>query len=181
MNSKNIKRIAVIGVLTALSVVLVMLIHFPLIPVVPFLEYDPADIPIYTSALIYGPTGGLVITLVASLIQGLTVSAGSGLYGIIMHVISTGAFVLTAGLLYRHKSNAKFATALSVLCGIVVSVAVMIPANLLVTPYFMGTTVEFVKSLLPEILLFNLAKQCINGIITAIIFKPLTKTVGKWL
>lgn len=181
MNKENIKRITVIGVLTALSVVLVMFIHFPLVPAAAFLEYDPADIPIYTASLLYGPAAGLVIAVVASLIQGFTVSASSGLYGIIMHIISTGAFVLTAGFVYRLKKNVRFATWISVAIGIVVSVVVMIPANLIVTPYFMGTTLEVVKGLLPAIILFNLAKQCINGIITAIIFSPLTKAISKWI
>ena len=53
------------------------------------------------------------MTVVTSVIQGLTVSAQSGPYGIIMHIIATGTFVLVAGLIYRnHKSKKKAIIAL---------------------------------------------------------------------
>ena len=83
-------KLAKMGMLVAISIVLVYFIHFPLIPAVPFLEYDPADIPIMMGAFAFGPWAGLLITVVTSLVQGFTVSAGSGVYGIIMHIIATG-------------------------------------------------------------------------------------------
>ncbi len=176
----NTKKITVLGVLTALSVVLVMLIHFPIIPAASFLEYDPADIPIYTVTLMYGPAYGLVITILVSLIQGLTVSAQSGVYGIIMHIISTGAFVLMLSIVHHNIKKLKYGFIISLICGIFAAVIIMIPANLIITPYFMGTPVEVVKSLLiPAIIPFNIVKQCINALVTAIVFIPVNKTVMK--
>lgn len=44
--------------------------------------------------------------IVVAVVQGLTVSAASGVYGIIMHIIATGTFVLVAGFLYqKHKTK----------------------------------------------------------------------------
>ncbi|MBQ9921119.1 MAG: ECF transporter S component [Clostridia bacterium] len=181
MKKINVKRITALGVITALSIVLVMLIHFPLIPTAAFLEYDPADIPIYISTLIYGPLPGLLITIAVSLIQGLTVSSASGMYGIIMHIISTGAFVLTAGFVYRLGKNKAVFLPLSLVVGVVVTTAIMIPANLIITPLFMGTPVEFVKEMLvPAIIPFNLFKQCINAFITGVLYIPLVKAAKKW-
>ena len=51
------------------------------------MEYDPADIPILIGAFAFGPAAGLALTAVTALIQGVTVSAGSGIYGIIMPVL----------------------------------------------------------------------------------------------
>ncbi|MBQ9940184.1 MAG: ECF transporter S component [Clostridia bacterium] len=183
MNKINhTKRLTALGVIVALSVVLVWLIHMPIIPATPFLEYDPADIPIYIATFIYGPLYGFVITVIVSLVQGFTVSLGSGVYGIIMHIISTGVFTLTAGLIYKFSKKGALSFILSLVCGIIVSVGVMIPANLFITPLFMGVPVGAVKELIPTAILpFNLIKQCINATATGIIFKPVVLAVKKFI
>ena len=76
---------------------LVAVIHFPLIPAAAFLEYDPADIPILICAFAYGPLAGLLLTVVVCFIQGFTVSAQSGIIGIVMHIFATGCCVLVTG------------------------------------------------------------------------------------
>jgi riboflavin transporter FmnP len=58
----------------------------------------------------------------------------------------------------------------------------MIPANLIITPLFMGMPVDVVKGLLvPAIIPFNLLKQCINATFTAVIFIPILKAVKKYI
>ena len=93
------------AILTALSVCFVALIHFPIFPAVAFLEYDPADIPILICGFAFGPAAGFIVTLIAAFIQGFTVSAQSGIYGIIMHIVATGAYVLSSSLFYRKHSG----------------------------------------------------------------------------
>ena len=153
--------LAKMGMMVAISIVLVTFIHFPIFPVVGFLEYDPADIPILIGTFAFGPLGGLVMTVVTSVIQGLTVSAQSGPYGIIMHIIATGTFVLVAGLIYRnHKSKKKAIIAL--IAGVLAMTAIMLPANLIITPIFMGLPRDAVVALLPFILAFNFVKAGIR-------------------
>ena len=106
--SKTLK-IVKMGVMVAISVALVYLIHFPIFPAVSFLEYDPADIPILIGTFAFGPLAGLVLTVVTSVVQGLTVSAGSGLYGILMHVIATGVLVSVSGGIYHKNKTRKTA------------------------------------------------------------------------
>jgi riboflavin transporter FmnP len=175
----NLRMLTTMGVFAAISVVLVLLVHFPLIPAAPFLEYDPADIPILIVAFAYGPVAGLTVTLVAALVQGLTVSAASGLYGIIMHILSTGSFVFAAGLFYRFKHTKKGA-ALALIVGVLVSAAVMVPANLIVTPIFMGAPVAAVKALLlPAIIPFNLIKSGVNALITFFVYKHISRLIKR--
>ena len=50
--SANTRKLTTLAMLAALAIVLVALIHFPLVPAAPFLEYDPADIPIFIGLLI---------------------------------------------------------------------------------------------------------------------------------
>ena len=90
---KKTAKLAKMAMLVAISIVLVALVHFPIFPMVAFLEYDPADIPILIGTFAFGPAAGIMLTVVTSVLQGITVSAQSGVYGIIMHIIATGTFV----------------------------------------------------------------------------------------
>lgn len=74
------RQLVSMAMLGAISIVLVSVVHFPLIPAAAFLEYDPADIPILIGTFAYGPLAGLLMTIVVSIIQGVTVSAQSGPY-----------------------------------------------------------------------------------------------------
>ena len=173
----NIRRLTTMAVMAALSVVLVFLVHFPLFAAAPFLEYDPADVPILITALAFGPLAGLAVTLVAAVVQGVTVSANSGFYGILMHVFSTGSFVLTAGIIYKLKHN-RTGAIVAIISGVLVSAGVMALANLLVVPVFMKVPVEVVKGMLvPIIIPFNLLKSGINGAITFVVYKSVSRFI----
>jgi len=171
----NTHKLATMGVMAGLSVALVVFIHFPIFPQATFLEYDPADVPILIVTFAYGPLAGLIVTVVASLVQGLTVSAHSGIYGILMHVISTGSYVLTAGIIYK-LLHSRLGAGIAIFSGVLVSAAVMAAANLVITPMFLGTPVEVVKAMLiPVIIPFNLIKSGINGVMTFLLYKPITR------
>lgn len=178
MNNKKTVRLAKMGMLVAISVVLAYFVHFPIIPGLNFLEYDPADISIFIGTFAFGPLGGIALTVVTSLIQGLTVSAGSGAYGIIMHIIATGTFVLVAGNIYRtHKTRKGAMAALG--AGIASWVVIMFFANLVITPLFMGVTREVVMQMMPLILLFNFIKSGVNSVITFFLYKRISGFLHK--
>lgn len=101
------RQLVSMAMLGAISIVLVAVIHFPLIPAAAFLEYDPADIPILICAFAYGPLAGLLLTVVVCFIQGFTVSAQSGIIGIVMHIFATGCCVLVTGNIYIKKQDEK--------------------------------------------------------------------------
>ena len=174
---KKTKKLVLMGMLVALSVALVYFIHMPIIPGVYFLEYDPADIPILIGTFLFGPLSGVALTVLVSVIQGVTVSAASGPIGIIMHFLATGTFVLLAGNLYRAHRTRK-AALLGLAAGTLAMTAVMCVCNLVFTPLFMGSPVgEVVKLLLPAIIPFNLAKAAINSVITYLVYKPISRLV----
>lgn len=171
--SKNTAKLAKMAMLVAISIVLVMIIHFPIFPMVAFLEYDPADIPILIGTFAFGPAAGVLLTVVTSVLQGITVSAGSGAYGIIMHIIATTTLTLVAGTIYRRHKTKKTAI-IGLICGTLAMVVMMFFANLIVTPLFMGVTREVVMSLMPFILAFNAVKAGINSIVTFILYKRIS-------
>lgn len=175
MNNQQNKtaKLAKMAMLVAISIVLVMLIHFPIFPAVAFLEYDPADIPILIGTFAFGPTAGLVLTAVTSVLQGVTVSSASGLYGIIMHIIATSVLTLTAGLIYRGHKTKKMAV-IGLLAGSCAMAVVMAAANMVITPVFMGVDAAVVWQLMPFIIAFNLVKAGINSVVTFLLYKRIS-------
>ena len=177
--SATTRKLTTMAMLTAISIVLVAFIHFPLFPAAPFLEYDPADIPIFIGTFLFGPMAGLGLTLVVSVIQGVTVSAGSSIIGILMHFLATGTFAVIAGNIYKRKHTRLGAT-VALLVGVVAMTTVMVLCNLVFTPIFMNTPIEAVVSMLvPVIIPFNLAKAGINAVVTYLVYKPIARLVHK--
>ncbi len=166
----NTTKIVRLAMLTALSVVLVAAFHFPIFPAAPYLEYDPADIPVLLAGLMYGPIEGLIVAAAASIIQGLTVSAGSGVTGIIMHFLATGSLVLVSSLIAKRSGGRK--VILGLVLGALTMVVVMCGWNLVFTPMFTGMPVsEVAKMLVPIIIPFNAIKAGVNALLTFIIYK----------
>lgn len=179
MKNDKVRRIVTLGLLAAVAVVLVALVHFPIIPGVTFLEYDAGDIAIFLGAFLFGPVPGLMLTTVASLIQGLTVSAQSGWIGIVMHILATGSYVIMAGFIYKKWHTRKGAVA-ALAVGTVCMTAVMCVCNLIFTPLFLGRQLQDVVAMLvPVIIPFNLAKAGINSLVTFLVYKPLSRLVFK--
>ena len=175
MKNENIKTLKLVkmAMLVAVSIALVAIIHLPIIPAVPFLEYDPADIPILIGAFAFGPGAGVLLTVVTSLIQGFTVSAGSGPYGIIIHIIATSTLTLVAGGIYSRNKSKKSAL-IGIICGTIAMAVVMFFANLVITPLFTGWPRAAVMELMPFIILFNILKAGINGIVTFVVYKRIS-------
>ncbi|MGI6151329.1 MAG: ECF transporter S component [Christensenellales bacterium] len=171
----DVQKLSFMSMLAAMSIMLVMLIHFSIIPAAPFLEYDPADIPILIGAFLFGPWAGLMLTVVVSVIQGLTVSAASGVIGIMMHIFATGIMAVVAGWIYRRNRSLKGAI-LALLAGALAMVGSMMIWNIIFTPIFMGVDRSVVIGmLLPAILPFNAIKAGLNCVITFLIYKPLSR------
>lgn len=181
----KLRKLVTMAMLAALSIVLVYVVHFPLFPAAPFLEYDPADIPILICTFAYGPAAGIVLTVVVSFIQGITVSASSGVMGIAMHIFATSILVLVAGNVYRLRHTKRGAVA-ALACGVAAMTAGMVFFNYVITPYFITPDIadaaavaqnrEFVKTLLvPVIVPFNIIKAGINSIVTFLVYKTISR------
>lgn len=198
--SKRIYAVCVAGICTALSVALIFLLRFPIFPSMAILEYDMGDIPIYFSTALFGPMFGLAVTVIASAVQGLTVSAASGWIGVLMHIFATGSFVLVYGLVlepkllttgegrrrFLHifsgitaKRHSVGRLAAAGVAGTLTTAAIMILWNLIFTPMFYGMPMSAVIPMLPVIIAFNLIKAGVNGTVSILIYKPLQKIFNK--
>ena len=166
---KSTVKLAKMSILVAISLVLVAFIHIPIFPVVSFLQYDPADVSILMGAFAFGPVAGVLMTAVVSVVQAYAIS-GDGVYGMLMHFIATGAFVLMAGSVYHFKKTKKGAL-IALALGTLTMVAAMYFANIWITPFYTGWPVEAVKELMPFILAFNFIKAGLNSVITFLLYK----------
>lgn len=179
MSSSNIKKLVTMGILTAISVILIISpLRFPF-PAAPFLEYEAGDVAILIGGFIYGPVSGILLTIVASIIQAVTVSSGSGWIGAVMHIVATSALVGTASAIYMKKKNIQSAI-WGLILGSLAMTAVMIPMNMIFYPLFSDTTLDAVlKMIVPILLPFNLMKAGLNSIIALLIFKSSGRVLSR--
>lgn len=168
MNSKA-RQITTIGMLCALAYVAAAVGRIPLVL---FLKYDPKDIVIVISGLIFGPATSFTVALIVSFAEMLTISE-TGILGFMMNVISSCSFACTASMVYKKRRTLPGAV-VGLLCGWGCMVSVMLLWNYLVTPIYMGCPREVVAVLLiPAFLPFNLIKGGLNAAITMLLYKPI--------
>ncbi|MFR8169461.1 MAG: ECF transporter S component [Marvinbryantia sp.] len=165
---RKTKEISTVGMLCAIAYVAVVAGRIPLIL---FLKYDPKDIVIAISGLIFGPFTSFVIAFIVSLIEMFTISE-NGVLGFIMNIISSCSFACTAAFIYKRKHRLSGAI-IGILCGWGCMVCVMLLWNYLITPIYMGyPREEVVRLLLPAFLPFNFIKGGLNAAITMLLYKP---------
>lgn len=176
-SSPNVQKLVQAAMLAALSIILMVVVRFPIFPAAPFLEYDMADVPVLIASLILGPGYGLAVLLVTCAIQTLTVSASAGIWGFIMHFISSSALVLVSSLIFKKKPDTK-GLVLGLLAGAIVMVLLMIPLNILITPIYTGAPrAAVIGMLVPIIIPFNGIKAVLNTVVTGIVYFPLIKAL----
>ena len=165
-------KLTKLAMMTAVSIVLLLLVRIPW-PAAPFLEYDPADLPIYITAFAFGPIEGLLVTLIVCLIQAFALG-GSGIYGFIMHFIATGIVAVVIGTIYKRNKTKKTAIRALIL-GVIITTVVMCIMNIIVTPVFMGAPRSAVIAMIPTVIIpFNLVKAGVNSLLTFILYKRIS-------
>lgn len=174
MNVKS-KKLTMIGMLCAVAYIVMVVGRFP---VVLFLKYDPKDVVITIGGFIFGPMTSFLISLIVSLIEMVTVSE-TGPIGCIMNILSTCCFACTAAFIYKKQHTMKGAIT-GLVAGCLLTTAVMLLWNYLITPIYMGYLREAVAELLlPAFLPFNLLKGGLNTVITLLIYKPIVTALRK--
>lgn len=167
-------QICEMAILTSLAIVLACFAR-GIWPTAGFLEYTPADVPVLMGTFMYGPAAGVIMAALVAIIQGVSVSASSGIIGIVMNFISIGVFVFVAGMIYKFKHSLKGAV-VSLIAGALCGVAAMILWNIALTPLFMKVDRSMVLAMIPTVFLpFNLVRYFSNAAITFILYKSTHK------
>lgn len=173
-NGNNVRQLVMLAMFTALAYAAMLFIHIK----VGFLTMDVKDAIITLCGLYFGPVAALVISVLVPLLELATIS-DTGFYGLIMNILGSVAFSVTASVIYKWKKTLLGAV-IGLLTGAFFMTAVMLGFNLLVTPFYMGVTMADVRGMIPTLLFpFNLLKGVINVGAVLLLYKPLSKALRK--
>lgn len=171
--SERIRRMVMLAMFTAMAYVVMLVIHIK----VGFLTLDVKDAVITLCGLYFGPLSALIIAVVVPLLELAT--SDTGLYGLIMNILGSVSFSVTASLIYKYKKT-LWGAIVALVSAAFAMVAVMLAANLFITPYYMGVTMADVRGMIPTLLLpFNLLKALVNVGVVLLLYKSLSRALRR--
>ncbi len=174
MRKSELRKISVIAMLCAVAYLCMFLFKFK----ISFLTFDFKDAFLAIIAFLYGPIYGVISSVLVAFFEFLSVS-DTGVYGFLMNVISSATFAGTCGLFYKYRHTFKGAVFGAIMAVLIMTV-VMIIANWIITPFYMGVDRSQVITMIPILLLpFNLIKGVVNMAVTLILYKPITSALKK--
>lgn len=172
------KQITTIGMLSAVAYLFTLIGHFIPISFSDFLRYDPKDAIIVLSGLALGPTCALIVSILVSFLELISIST-TGIIGFIMNIISSASFACIASLVYKKMKTIKGA-AIGLVLSSITTVILMLLWNYLITPIYMEVPRAVVEGmLLPVFLPFNVIKCGLNSALVMIIYKPCVQAMRR--
>lgn len=172
------KTIVTIGMLCAIAFIAKLISNVIPIAIAGFLEFDLKDIIVVIAGFICGPLSAVIVSVIVSVIEMLTISS-TGPIGLIMNILSTCSFACVASILYKKNRSMKGAI-LSLVTGVVCMTIVMVLWNYLITPLYMGVEREVVAGMLVSVFMpFNLVKGGINATLTLLLYKPIVTALNR--
>ena len=167
------KRIAVTALFCAVSAICTLFIEFPIIPGVTFLKYDPSAIVALIAGFSFGPATAAIVSVIPYLVH---LATESGIYGCTMAIMATFTLSVPAAIIYKRNTTLKGAI-IGMIVGAICCIVWALAANMIVTPIYMGVTMDEVVALIPLLLIFNGVKILINCIVTVLVYKPISKAL----
>ncbi len=178
-NKKNTRYLTVTAMLSAVAYIL-MFIDFPIPFLIPaFIKMDISELPALIGSFAFGPVCGIIICLIKNLIHLFITSTGG--VGELSNFLLGVAFVLPAGLIYKHKKSKKSAL-VGALVGSILMGVVSIPINYFLTyPIYYNFMPEEVileayraivpsmKSILQCLVCFNMPFTAVKGLFSVLI------------
>jgi riboflavin transporter FmnP len=165
------RRLAQIAVLGAIAFTF-MYLDFPIPPFPAWLKYDPGEVPALIAGFALGPAAGVGVELVKGLLISLLRPGGlGGPFGIFMNLLAGVTLVGVAASYYRAE-HTKAGALRGLVLGIAAMTAMMILANIILTPVFFGLPrIQVIALVLPALLPFNLLKGALSSVLTFYVYK----------
>ena len=170
----KLRRLTVMAMFIALAFAAVAFVR---IPVMLWLSYEPKDVLLTIGAFLLGPIEGVIMTVVVSLLELVTIS-NTCIIGFVMNVFSSCLFVCTAALIY-HRKRTLGGALIGLICGALLTTGGMILWNYLITPLYMANTTrqQVAGMLIPLFLPFNALKGGLNAALTMLLYKGVSSTL----
>ncbi len=176
-NSQKTTQIVIIGLFTALAFVVSAVLPIK----VSFLTLDFKDAISTICGMFFDPISGLVCALIVPFIE--ATYSGTGVYGLIMNIISSVTLVGISSTVYKYKKTI-WGAVLGLVTAAVATMGIMTLANILITPHYLKITMglslevakETVMGLLPTTIIpFNIIKSILNASIAMLLYKPISR------
>lgn len=182
----NTRMLAMTAMLSAVSFLLAFIeIPVPLSPA--FARFDLSDFPALIGAFAFGPAAGLITELLKNALQLLSTSTAG--VGELANFLMGGAFVFTAGLIYRFHKSKKTAWVACITASFIMGLVAAVVNYFILLPMFQqfmpieqviasfGAFIPFIKTKLDVVLYnafpFNLLKGLAIGLFTMLSYKKL--------
>ena len=162
------RRIAMYALFVALAMA-VSFIEFPLMPAAPWLKYDPSGVVCLVAGFAFGPSAAAIVSVLGFLPHLFT-----NPWGTLMAVLVALALSVPAAVIYRRRRT-RTSALVGIIVGALLALVVAIGANLVITPMYAHMSMaDVAKLIVPVLLPFNLIKFVLNGVITFLIYKPIS-------
>ncbi len=184
----DVRSMTVTAMLSAIAFILMFL--DTAVPVMPsFIKLDLSELPALMASFALGPVYGVIVCLIKNLLHLFMTQTGG--VGELSNFILGAAFVLPAGLIYKHKKTKKNAI-IGALVGAVLMAAISFPSNLfIVYPVYYNfmpkeaiiaayqvlaphvTLDSIAKCLLVFNVPFTFLKGMLSAVVTILVYQPL--------
>lgn len=174
----NVRYLTVTAMLSAVAYIL-MFLDFS-VPFMPgFIKMDLSELPALIGSFSMGPLCGVMICLVKNVLHLFITTTGG--VGELSNFILGVAFVLPAGLIYKHKKTRKTALAGSLLGAVIMAVFSVFSNYFLVYPVYYNFMPEdrilaayqlilpSMKSILQCLICFNMPFTFVKGLFSVVI------------
>lgn len=174
----NVRYLTVTAMLSAVAYIL-MFLDFS-VPFMPgFIKMDLSELPALIGSFSMGPLCGVIICLVKNVLHLFITTTGG--VGELSNFILGVAFVLPAGLIYKHKKTRKTALAGSLLGAVIMAVFSVVSNYFLVYPVYYNFMPEdrilaayqlilpSMKSILQCLICFNMPFTFVKGLFSVVI------------
>ena len=164
-NHRSTRRLVALALFAALAFVCTSLLHIK----VAFLTFDAKDAVMAVAGMFFGPVSAAILSFLVPTLELITLGGDTGLYGFIMNIASSAAFSITAAWIYKYRKTPGGAL-FALFAAVVSMTAFMMAMNLLVTPHFMGVTLDAVIELIPTLL---------NAALVLVLYKPIATALRR--
>ncbi len=173
MKKQNLRKYLALAMFTAIAYI--SLLFMKIGGIGGFLTFDIKDAVLTIAAMQFGPLSGVIMALLVSFIEMITIS-GTGPWGFLMNFIGSAAFAALASAIYLYMPRRK-KTLSGAILGLVVAVfamtGLMLVMNILITPLYTHAPLSAIYDMmLPLLLPFNLIKALANAAIVFVLYKP---------
>nr|WP_158520403.1 ECF transporter S component [Bombiscardovia coagulans] len=167
------QRIAIYAMFVALTI-LVSFFSFPIFQMAPFLTYDPSGIVVLVAGFAFGPAAAVIVSVL-----GFLPHIFSDPFGAMISIVVALALSVPSAYIYQ-KIRTRKGALLGISVGAVAALIVAIGCNIIITPFYAHLSMQAVLHMIVPILLpFNVIKFTIHGVVTFLIYKPVSNLVNR--